>query len=149
MIEDVKIIPLKKIMDERGIIMHMLKRTDDYFIQFGEIYFSVIFPNAIKAWHLHKTMTLNYTVVVGNIKLVLYDKRENSATYKEIQEIFLGEDNYCLVLVPPGIVNGFRAMGNKKAIIANCATHPHDPAEIIRIDPFDKEINYNWNIKHG
>ncbi|MHA1693698.1 MAG: dTDP-4-dehydrorhamnose 3,5-epimerase family protein [Candidatus Helarchaeota archaeon] len=149
MIEGVKIIPLKKIMDERGIVMHMLKKTDPHFQQFGEIYFSCIFPNAIKGWHLHKEMTLNYAVIVGNIKLVLYDNRKGSTTYKELQEIFIGEDNYCLVQVPPGIINGFKAVGNKKAIVANCATHPYDPNEIVRIDPFDKEIGYNWNIKHG
>ncbi|MFX1294022.1 MAG: dTDP-4-dehydrorhamnose 3,5-epimerase family protein [Promethearchaeota archaeon] len=149
MIKGIKIIKLQKILDERGVVMHMLKRTDEYFIQFGEIYFSCIYPKAIKAWHVHKKMTLNYAVVVGNIKLVLYDKRENSPTYKQIQEIFMGEDNYCLVQVPPGVYNGFKAIGNKKAIVANCATHPHDPDEIVRINPFDKEINYNWDIKHG
>lgn len=149
MIEGVKIIPLKKIMDERGIVMHMLKVTDSHFEQFGEIYFSCIFPNAIKGWHIHTKMTLNYAVIVGNIKLVLYDKREDSPTYGQLQEIFMGEDNYILVQIPPGIVNGFKAVGMKKAIVANCATHPHDPDEIIRIDPFDNEINYNWDIKHG
>ena len=149
MIEGVKIIPLKKIVDERGIVMHMLKNTDPHFEQFGEIYFSSIFPNAIKAWHLHTKMTLNYAVIVGNIKLVLYDKREDSTTYGELQEIFMGEDNYILVQIPPGIVTGFKAVGMQKAIVANCATLPHDPDEIIRIDPFDKEINYNWDIKHG
>jgi len=149
MIEGVKIIPLKKIMDERGIVMHMLKVTDPHFEQFGEVYFSCIFPNAIKAWHLHKKMSLNYAVIVGNIKLVLYDKREDSPTYGQLQEIFMGENNYILVQIPPGILNGFKAIGNKKAVVANCATHPYDPDEIIRIDPFDKEINYNWDIKHG
>jgi len=149
MIEGVKMIPLKKIMDERGIVMHMLKATDPHFEQFGEIYFSCIFPNAIKAWHLHTKMTLNYAVIIGNIKLVLYDKREESPTHGELQEIFLGEDNYILVQIPPGIVNGFKTIGMKKAIVANCATLPYDPEEIIRIDPFDKEINYNWDIKHG
>jgi dTDP-4-dehydrorhamnose 3,5-epimerase len=148
-IEGVKVIPLKKFVDERGIVMHMLKSTDPHFEQFGEIYFSCIFPNAIKAWHLHTKMSLNYAVVVGNIKLVLYDKREDSPTYRQLQEIFMGEDNYILVQIPPGILNGFKAVGNQKAIVANCATHPYDPAEIIRIDPFDKEINYNWDIKHG
>jgi len=149
MIEGVKIIPLKKIMDERGIVMHMLKVTDPHFEQFGEVYFSCIFPNAIKAWHLHKKMSLNYAVIIGNIKLVLYDKREDSPTYGQLQEIFMGENNYILVQIPPGILNGFKAIGNKKAVVANCATHPYDPDEIIRIDPFDKEINYNWDIKHG
>ncbi len=149
MIDGVFIIPLKTIMDERGMVRHMLKCTDPHFKKFGEIYFSVIFPGAIKAWHIHRKMELNYAVVTGNIKLVLYDPRKSSPTYRETQEIFMGVDNYVLVTVPPHVVNGFRAIGNEKAIVANCATIPHDPGEIERLDPFDAEIGYSWDIRHG
>ncbi len=149
MIEGVIVKPLKKIMDERGVVMHMLRKDDPVFEGFGEIYFSVIFPGAVKAWHLHKEMTLNYAVVSGNIKLVLYDQRPGSKTKGVLQELFIGDDNYCLVKVPPGVVNGFKAVGNVKAIVANCATVPHDPAELVRIDPFDKKIGYDWDIKNG
>ena len=149
MIQGVKIIPLKKIMDERGMIMHMMRNDSEYFTKFGEIYFSVIFPGEIKAWHLHKEMTMNYAVVAGNIKLVLYDARVDSPTYKELQEIFVGQDNYCLISIPPGIVNGFKAVGNEKSIVANCADIPHHPDEIVRMNPFDKIIGYDWEIKPG
>ena len=44
------IIDLKKITDERGMIMHMLKSTDSHFIEFGEIYFSCGYPGVVKAW---------------------------------------------------------------------------------------------------
>jgi dTDP-4-dehydrorhamnose 3,5-epimerase len=121
MIEGVQVIPLKTILDERGMVRHMLRRTDPHFSEFGEIYFSVIFPGAIKAWHRHKQMELNYAVVAGNIKLVLWDGRKGSRSRREIQEIFMGEDNYVLVKVPPGVVNGFVALGNERAIVANCA----------------------------
>jgi dTDP-4-dehydrorhamnose 3,5-epimerase len=149
MINGVEIKPLKRIMDERGMIMHMLRRDDPLFEEFGEIYFSVIFPGAIKAWHRHKKMELNYAVVSGNIKLVLWDGRKGSPTLRQTQEIFLGEDNYVLVKVPPGVVNGFVAIGNERAIVANCATMPHDPAEIERLDPLDREIGYTWDRKYG
>lgn len=149
MIEGVTVIPLKTILDERGLVRHMMKCTDPHFRQFGEIYFSQIFPNAIKAWHVHRKMELNYAVIAGNIKLVLYDDRKDSRTYKQLQEIFMGEDNYVLVTVPPNVINGFTAIGNQKAIVANCATIPHDPYEIERFDPFDKRIGYYWGIRHG
>jgi len=149
MIDGVKIIPLKTILDERGLVRQMMKCTDPHFSQFGEIYFSHIFPNAIKAWHVHRKMELNYAVISGNIKLVLYDDRQDSRTYKQLEEIFIGEDNYVLVTVPPHVINGFKAIGNQKAIVANCSTIPHDPLEIERFDPFDKRINYDWNIRHG
>ncbi len=149
MIDGVQIIPLRTILDERGLVRHMLRSTDPHFTQFGEIYFSQIFPGAIKAWHVHRKMELNYAVISGNIKLVLYDDRPGSPTHKELQEIFMGVDNYVLVKVPPHVVNGFKAIGNEKAIVANCATIPHDPSEIERLDPFDKRIGYTWDIRNG
>ena len=54
----------------------------------------------MKGWHEHTLMTLNYAVIKGMIKLVLVDNREESSTYKEIQEIYLGEYNYNLVKIP-------------------------------------------------
>ena len=145
MIEGVVIVPLKQIPDERGKVMHMLKCTDPHFEKFGEIYFSVGFPGVVKAWHKHKTMTLNNAVVSGRVKLVLYDARDGSATKGELMELFIGEDNYCLVKIPPGIINGYKTYGDKPAILANCATEPHDPDEMVRIDPFNNDIPYDWS----
>ena len=149
MIEGVKIKPLKKICDERGKILHMLRCDDPDFEKFGEIYFSGVFPDVIKGWHGHKKMTLNYAVVKGMIKLVLYDDRPKSPTKGELMEIFMGEDNYVLVTIPPKVWNGFKGVGTEMAIVANCATLPHDPDEIYRLDPFKNDIPYDWSLKNG
>ena len=149
MIEGVQIVPLRQIVDERGKVMHMLRKDAAHFTSFGEIYFSSVNPGAIKAWHIHKIMTLNYAVPVGQIKFVLYDGREESRTKGEIQEIVLGPDNYNLVVVPPFVWNGFKGLGTTPALVANCASIPHDPNEIERIDPFTPEIPYDWAIRHG
>lgn len=149
MIDGVKINQLKQIPDDRGRIMHMLKVTDPNFEQFGEIYFSTVYPGVVKGWHLHKKMTLNYAVISGSIKLVLYDARRGSPTKGEIQEIYLGNSNYYLVTVPPGVINGFKGMGIGESIVANCATLPHDPLEIVRMDPASKDIPYDWSLKNG
>lgn len=148
MINGILINPLSQIADERGKIMHMLRVDDPHFEQFGEVYFSVIYPGVIKGWHLHKQMTLNYAVISGMIKLVLYDPRQDSPTNGEIQELFIGEDNYVLVKIPPGIYNAFKGMGMKPAIVANCATIPHHPDEIERVDVFTSNIPYDWGLKH-
>lgn len=148
MVDGVTITPLRQISDERGKVMHMLRATDPVFESFGEVYFSCVYPNAIKAWHIHKQMTLNYAVPHGRIKFVLYDDRSDSATAGEVQEIYLGEDNYVLVTVPPLVWNGFTGLGTEMAIVANCASIPHDPTEIERRDPFDSSIPYDWMLKH-
>jgi len=149
MIAGVETIPLLRLQDERGFVMRMLRADDPHFTKFGEIYFSVIYPGIIKGWHLHSRMTINYAVVTGNIKLVLYDQRADSKTYRQLQEIVFGQINYQLVRVPPGVVNGFTAVGGEGAVVANCADIPHDPTEITRIDPFTPTIPYDWKVRHG
>jgi len=146
-IEGVKVIALRQIPDERGKIMHMLKETDPHFIRFGEIYFSCAWPGTVKGWHVHQRMTVNNAVIVGRAKLVLYDGRANSPTQGEVVELFIGEDNYCLVQIPPGIANGYKAYGDHMVIMANCATEVHDPSEITYVDPFHNDIPYDWSLR--
>ena len=145
MIHDIKITPLKIISDDRGKVMHMLRKDSAIFKSFGEIYFSTIFENSIKAWHLHKDSTLNYVCVKGKVKLVLFDDRVNSSTKGNYQELILSLENYFLVTIPPNIWNGFKGLDKSESIIANCLTLPHDEKEMVRKEPFDKIFNYNWD----
>jgi dTDP-4-dehydrorhamnose 3,5-epimerase len=140
--------PLRQIADERGKVMHMLRAEDPHFAGFGEIYFSTVWPGAIKGWHLHQRMVLNYAVPCGRIKLVLYDDREGSKSRGQLMELFVGEDQYVLVQVPALVWNGFKGIGTGPALVANCASIAHDPGEIVRRDPFDKSIPYDWALRH-
>jgi dTDP-4-dehydrorhamnose 3,5-epimerase len=148
MIEGVVVTPLKQVFDERGKVMHMLREDSSIFTKFGEIYFSCTYPGAVKAWHLHKKMTLNYAVVHGAIKCVLYDDRPDSKTRGCVEEYFLSPENYFLLTVPPRIWNGWKGIGDKVSIVANCATIPHDPDEIERASPDEESIPYDWQIQH-
>ena len=147
MIQGVEVVPLRRIPDERGTILHMLRATDPHFVKFGEIYFSTVYKGIVKGWHRHRGMTLNYACVHGRIKLVLYDDREGSPTHGEVQEIFLGPDDYALVVIPPEVWNGFKGMSDPYAIVANCCTEPHDPKRSARLDPFKNPIPYDWNVR--
>ncbi len=146
MIDGVVLTPLKQIFDERGKVMHMLSCNSPVFRNFGEIYFSCTHPGVVKAWHLHKEMTLNYAVISGEIKFVLFDDRPESPTRGEVQEMFISPENYFLVTVPPGIWNGFKSVGANPSIVANCSTMPHNPDEIIRRKPDDSSIPYCWKL---
>lgn len=144
MIEGVVVTPLRQIADERGKVMHMLRADSPVFRSFGEIYFSTVNPGAIKGWSLHKRMVLNYAVPHGCIKFALYDGNPESKSCGQVQELILGPDNYCLVTVPPMVWTGFKGMSAEAAIVANCASIPHDPDEIERKSPFDTSIPYDW-----
>ena len=143
MIEGLEIVPLHRIPDERGTVLHMLRASDPHFLGFGEIYFSSVYRDAIKGWHRHAEMTLNYACVSGRVKLVVVDTREGSPSAGQVVEIFLGPDSYSLVVIPPGLWNGFKGMADL-SIMANCCTHEHDPSRSDRLDPHHNELPYNW-----
>jgi dTDP-4-dehydrorhamnose 3,5-epimerase len=147
MIDGVVVSPRRIIPDDRGRVMHVLKATDPEFEKFGEVYFSMVNPGVVKGWHLHKEMVINYAVPSGLIKLVLFDDREGSKTRGELNELYLGDGNYCLVKVPKLVWNGFKGVGVVPALVVNCASIPHDPTEIVRLDPHQSHIPYDWSLK--
>jgi dTDP-4-dehydrorhamnose 3,5-epimerase len=38
-------------------------------------------------------------------------------------------------------------VGSQPAVVANCASIPHDPLEIERLDPHKSHIPYDWALK--
>jgi len=146
MLQDVKITKLKQISDNRGKIMHMLRRDWPIFNSFGEIYFSTINFGSIKAWHLHKEATLNYACIKGEVNLVLYDDRKDSKTFGNYQKLLLSPKDYFLVTIPPFIWNGFKGIDNHESIIANCITLPHNENEMVRKEIGDKYFNFDWSL---
>ena len=144
MIHDVKITPLKILSDSRGSVMHMMRNDSKIFKSFGEIYFSTIFKDSIKAWHLHKESTLNYVCIKGAVKLVLFDERPESPTKGKYQEINLSPKNYFLVTIPPNIWNGFKGLHEPESIIANCLSLPHNEKEMVRKNHSDQKFNFKW-----
>ena len=148
MIEGVQVVPLRRFPDDRGTVMHMLKETDPHFIRFGEIYFSTVYEGVIKGWHKNNGKGLNYACIHGRIKNALFDDREGSSTRGHVMEIYLGPDSYHLLVIPPGVWNGFKGL-SEVAIVANCATHAHTNVQMDRMDPFENSIGYDWAQKHN
>jgi len=148
MIHGVKVKKINRIPDDRGTIMHIMKSSDEEFKNFGEVYCSSIFPGVVKGWHIHSKMTLNYVVLKGMIKFVLFDPREDSPTKGKVQEIYMGDKNFVRVTVPVGVWNGFMGLGVDEALVVNFTDIPHDPHEIDRMDPHTNNIiEYNWKVK--
>lgn len=144
MVEGVIIEPLKQIADERGKVMHMLRADSPLFTQFGEVYFSVVNPGHIKAWKKHTKMIQQITVPIGKVRLVIYDIRSDSTSYKNFEIIEFGEDNYCLIRIPPLVWYGFKGISSQPSLIACITDIPHDPSEKEQRFFHDKTIPYEW-----
>lgn len=151
MISGIRIKKLKVIPDERGRLMEMLRADDDLFIKFGQIYMTTAYPGVVKAWHYHKKQIDNFVVVKGMMKVVLYDGREDSPTYKEINEFFMGEHNPILLQIPAFVYHGFKCISETEAIVINCPTevYSYENPDEYRIPPHGGEIPYDWSRKDG
>ena len=147
MIHDLQVVPLRRIPDERGTILHMLRADDPHFRGFGEIYFTTIYQGVVKGWHRHLDMTLNYACVNGRVKFVIFDDRGDSPTRGSLVEVFAGTDAHSLIVIPPGLWNGMKGMSAPSALVANCATHTHAAGRTTRLDPFDPSIPYTWDVR--
>jgi dTDP-4-dehydrorhamnose 3,5-epimerase len=146
-IEGVIVQPLRQIVDNRGSVLHMIRRDSELFKQFGEVYFSEIHSGIIKAWKRHKKQTQNLTVPLNKIRLVIYDNRPLSSTHGNVAEYELGRpDHYRLVHIPPMLWYGFQAFGDETALIANCADLPHDPKDTESLPADSNEIPYQWKL---
>ncbi|GAH02754.1 unnamed protein product [marine sediment metagenome] len=151
MIDGVKTKKLKVIPDERGRLMEILRNDDDVFIQFGQVYITTTYPGVVKAWHLHKEQSDNVACVQGMIKLVLYDPREQSSTFKQVDQFYLGLHNPLLVQIPMGVYHGWMCVSTEEAMIVNIPTDlfNYDSPDEFRVDPHDNDIPYDWERKDG
>ena len=151
LIHGVRVKQLRPIPDERGRLMEMLRRDDEIFLEFGQVYMTTMYPGVTKAWHYHKLQTDHFVCVRGMIKLALYDERESSSTKGTVNEFFLGDHNHRLVQIPPDVWHGFKNIGESESIIVNIVTRPYDPKspDEYRLDAHQNHIPYSWARKDG
>lgn len=145
MIDGVEEKILEKHHDERGFFAEIIRGSDHFFNHaFAQLSFSHSFTGVTKAWHLHKEQTDWICPLNGDIKLVLYDLRQDSKTANNIMEYLIGETMGLKVIkIPPGIAHGYKII-NGPATICYIMDREYNPDDEYRIPHDDKEIGYDW-----
>jgi len=141
-VEGVLLTQLNEINVLGGNVLHGMKASDKGFFGFGEAYFSIIKPGAIKAWKRHREMTLNLIVPLGAIRFVIYDDRKSSASNGVFQEVILSRKNYCRLTIPPMLWTGFQCVDENKSFLLNIANieHFYEESDKKKLN----EIKYEW-----
>jgi len=137
-IDQILVTPLKKITVSGGDVFHGLKNTDSGFDGFGELYFSWIHFNQIKAWKRHTTMTMNLIVPDGKVQFAFFESEDAP----QIKYHTIGVDSYSRLTIPPGIWFGFRGLAEQQSLIVNLANILHDPGEVDRLP--ENAIYFDW-----
>tara|TARA_Y100000816_G_C25869505_1_gene453844 strand:- start:88 stop:510 length:423 start_codon:yes stop_codon:yes gene_type:complete len=135
-LKKIKIFKLKRFKNPKGDVLRGFRKTDKCPGISAEIYFSWINKKAIKGWKLHKKMSMNLIVPIGEVKFVFYDG-------KEFKKIIIGEKNYNRIFVPSNIFFAFQNLSTKKSLIVNNASIIHqNKKEMLSLSL--SKIRYLW-----
>ena len=140
-LNDILVTPLKRIPTDGGDVMHALKKSDNGFNCFGEVYFSWVEHGAIKAWKCHQSMNLNLVVPLGEVCFVFHLTEQKD----EFRIERIGNSCYSRLTVPPGIWFGFQGMASRSSLLMNVADMEHDSNEVLHKSAF--EFNFDWSVK--
>lgn len=119
MINDVIIKKLKKNRDDRGWLSEVY-RNDEIDYSPSMAYASVTNPGVVRGPHEHVEQSDFFVFFgPGNFRLYLWDNRDGSSTNGEHLSIVVGEDNPVYVMVPPGVVHGYKCISDASALSLN------------------------------
>ena len=137
-IQGVRMRPLKKHQDSRGWLSEIF-RTDELDADLMPVmsYVSETLPGATRGPHEHRSQT-DYFCFLGpsTFQLVLWDNRPNSPSYRCRQEMLVGEEKPCVVVVPEGVVHAYRNVGDEPGWVINCPNRLYAGRE--RKEPVDE-----------
>lgn len=121
MIKDVVIKEIRKYSDERGWVAEIFRNDESEFRPVMS-YLSITNPGVIRGPHEHVAQT-DYFIFCGPgvFEVHLWDRRENSETNGEHLTITAGEgeNNAKLVVVPPGVVHGYKCISENPGLSIN------------------------------
>lgn len=119
MIEGVVIKKLARYVDERGWLMEVF-RSDEWDFQPVMSYVSQTDPGVVRGPHEHVFQSDCFAFVgPGSFRLHLWDRREGSVSRGEEMIIEVGADNPSLVIIPPGVVHGYKCISDQPGLSLN------------------------------
>ena len=101
-IDGVKTRAMPNHIDHRGTVFEIFEGD----LEFWETpivyaYQFSIRPGMVKGWGLHEQKRDRYTIITGEVLVVLYDARPDSPTHGVIQKVYLSDRGERQVIIPP------------------------------------------------
>jgi dTDP-4-dehydrorhamnose 3,5-epimerase len=105
-----------------------------------------LFAGTISAWHCHLEMTDRLFVNQGLMKIVLFDDRDGSTTFGQINEFHVGDARPTLIVVPPRVWHGVHNLASSDGLYLNLPSvaYNYEDPDHFRL-PYDTpDIPYSW-----
>jgi dTDP-4-dehydrorhamnose 3,5-epimerase len=146
-IDGVVIREMKNVITNNGVLLELLRGDwlgDEKTVD--QVFLRTIDAGGISAWHVHKTTTDRLVCIAGRALFVLYDARESSPTHGMFAEYRAGAQRPLLLIVPPGVVHGVKALGREAAALINMvdAAYVYENPDHWRLSYGSDEIPYRF-----
>ncbi len=144
---------LRVFTDDRGLLGELVREDDPYyggdFERLAQTTLTMSHPGVIKAFHWHRGQDDAWFCVRGMVQAVMYDLREDSPTRGCTEQVSIGEWQPLLVVIPRGVVHGYRVLGEQAAWIVyhtSAVYNPQAPDEE-RLAFDDPTIAFDWTTR--
>ncbi len=113
--------PLRRFDDDRGWLIELFRHDEldegDYPVM---AYVSQTLPGVARGPHEHTDQTDQMAFVgPADFMLYLWDAREDSPTFGNHSATLVGESNMRSVIIPPGVVHGYKNVSEKPGLVFN------------------------------
>jgi len=119
MINGVVITKLSSYTDDRGWLTEIFRTDEDTFSP--EMSYVSFTKNGVARGPHEHVFQSDFFVFIGpgDFELHLWDNRKDSSTFGTFENIVVGESNKVKVLVPPGVVHGYKSITPTGSISIN------------------------------
>jgi len=146
----VKIIPLKRWEDQRGWLSE-LWRVDEIAAEEVPLmtYISLTKPGVVRGPHEHVHQTDLFGFVgPSTFELTIWDNRKDSPTFGQQEKHLGGSDEPFVAIIPPGVVHGYKNVGEIDGMVVNCANKLYKgPGKVEEVDEIRHEVDPNSVFK--
>ena len=102
---------LERFEDSRGWLCELYRKDSDKGINPAMCYASYTNFNSARGPHEHRKQSDFFIFFgPGDFEVHLWDNRKNSSTYGKHMKIVAGESDKLGVIVPPGVVHGYKSI---------------------------------------
>lgn len=129
-----------------GILMEVLRADEGLLGRFGQSTVTVTYSGTIKGFHWHERQEDLWFAATGRVAIVLHDLRSESPTFGQTEVLYAGQDDYKLIVIPPGVAHGYKVISAEPVLLFYHTNETYDPKnpDEQRLPWNDPKINFDW-----
>ena len=150
-INGVEFRPTRPVPHEDGHMFEVARASWDIITSpIVQVHVTTTLPGRVRAWGLHRQTSDRLFVASGLVKIVVFDGRQDSPTFRKLNEFTVSDRNPGLLTISPNLYHGWKNIGTGEAVIINMPDKMYNYEDPDALDlPWDSDaaaatVPYRW-----